>query len=64
MDTYRFSTIWSMIWCVGENKVAISALRRLETHVIVTRGVVLAETKLRGWGKEARVFLLKSKKND
>ena len=64
METYRFSTIWAMIWCVGENKVAISTLRRLETHVVVTRSIVLAEAELRGRGKEARVFLLWRKEKD
>ena len=58
METYRFSTIWTMIWCVREDKVAIGTLRRLETHVIVTRSIVLAEAELRGRGKEAREFLL------
>ena len=58
METYRFSTIWTMIWCVREDKVAIGTLRRLETHVIVTRSIILAEAELRGRGKEAREFLL------
>ena len=58
METYRFSTIWTMIWCVREDKVAIGTLRRLETHVIVTWSIVLAEAELRGRGKEAREFLL------
>ena len=46
IDTYRFAAVWSVVGRIGRDVVAVEALRRLETHVIVAGLVVLAETKL------------------
>ena len=46
------AAVGSVVWRGRTDVIAVQALRRLEAHVVVAWLVILAEAKLRGWGKE------------